>query len=132
MSGSFVAQVDHQGNHAAIRVTDIATGLRFYNELLGLPIERRRGPAENPDVVWMPGVQILRRAQEIPDDQFGVLDHIGIAVKNLDAICKRLDAAGCAIERPRNRLHFAEVGRDVITIFYRDFDGNIVELLEWQ
>ena len=132
MAEPFMAQVDHAGNHSAIRVKDLATALRFYHELLGLPIERRRGPAENPDIVWMPGVQITRRVREIPDGQFGVLDHIGIAVKNLDAICARLDAAGCAIERPRNRLHFAELSRDVVTIFYRDFDGNIVELLEWQ
>ncbi len=132
MSETFTAQVDHGGNHVAIRVKDFATALRFYNELLGLPIERRRGPAENPDIIWMPGVQIIRRAQEIPEGQFGVLDHIGIAVKNLDAICARLNAAGCAIERPRNQLHFPELNRDVITIFYRDFDGNIVELLEWQ
>lgn len=132
MADPFTAQVDHAGNHVAIRVKDFATALRFYNELLGLPIERRRGPSGHPDIVWMPGVQLTRRAQEIPDGQFEVLDHVGIAVKNLDAICARLDAAGCAIERPRNRLHFAELGRDVVTIFYRDFDGNIVELLEWQ
>jgi catechol 2,3-dioxygenase-like lactoylglutathione lyase family enzyme len=132
MSEGFRAEVDHQGNHVAIRVKDFAAALHFYSVLLGLPIERRRGATENPDIVWMPGVQIARRAEEIPDGQYGVLDHIGIAVKNLDAICARLDAAGCTIERPRNQLHFAEVGRDVVTIFYRDPDGNVVELLEWQ
>jgi catechol 2,3-dioxygenase-like lactoylglutathione lyase family enzyme len=132
MADEFRAEVDHWGNHVAIRVKDFAAALHFYNVLLGLPIERRRGAAENPDIVWMPGVQITRRAGEIPDGQYGVLDHIGIAVKNLDAICARLDAAGCTIERPRNQLHFAELGRDVVTIFYRDPDGNVVELLEWQ
>jgi catechol 2,3-dioxygenase-like lactoylglutathione lyase family enzyme len=132
MSESFKAEVDHWSNHVAIRVKDIAASLHFYNHLLGLPIERRRGPAENPDIVWMPGVQITRRDGDIPDDQYGVLDHIGIAVKNLDAIRARLDAASCTIERPRNQIHFTELNRDVVTIFYRDPDGNIVELLEWQ
>ena len=119
MADEFRAEVDHWGNHVAIRVKDFAAALHFYNVLLGLPIERRRGAAENPDIVWMPGVQITRRAGEIPDGQYGVLDHIGIAVKNLDAICARLDAAGCAIERPRNQLHFAELGRDVYERVYR-------------
>lgn len=132
MSDSFRAEVDHWGNHAAIRVKDFAAALHFYNHLLGLPIERSRGPEDNPDIVWMPGVQLTRPAADIPDGQYGVLDHIGIAVKNLDAICARLDAVGCTIERPRNQLHFAQLNRDVITIFYRDPDGNIVELLEWQ
>ena len=131
MSEPFVVEVDHWSNHVAIRVSDIATALHFYHHLLGLPIERRRGPADAPEIVWLPGVQIVRRAQEIPSGQYGVLDHIGLAVKNLDAICARLDAAGCAIERPRGRVHFPELNRDVNTIFYRDPDGNLIELLEW-
>ena len=132
MSEPFIADVDHAGNHVCLKFRDFNAGLHFYHDLLGLPIERRRGPADAPVFVWMPGVQVGHATEDPGALRTAVCDHIGIAVKNLDAICARLDAAGCPIERPRNRLHFEEVARDVITIFYRDPEGNIVELLEWQ
>mgnify|MGYP006204328593 CR=1 FL=1 len=68
----------------------------------------------------------------MPDEQIGHAQLVNGHFRGGAHLCARLDAAGWAIERPRNQLHFAELGRDVVTIFYRDPDGNVVELLEWQ
>ncbi len=131
MSEPFAAEVDHANNHVCLKVRDLDAALGFYRDLIGLPVLRTLGPADGLRFVWLPGLQLARQTEDPGPNPYGVFDHVGIAVQNLDAIRERLDAAGCPIERPHNRLHFAEIGRDVVTIFYRDPDGNLVELLQW-
>ena len=131
MSEPFAAEVDYANNHVCLKVRDLDSALGFYRDLLGLPVLRTLGPTDEPRFVWLPGLQLARQTEDPGPNPYGVFDHVGIAVQNLDAIRERLDAAGCPIERPYNRLHFPEIGRDVVTIFYRDPDGNLVELLQW-
>ena len=131
MSGPFAAEVDFENNHVCLKVRDLDAALRFYRDLVGLPVTRTMGPADDPRFVWLPGLQLGRQTEDPGPNPYGVLDHVGIAVRNLEEIRARLDAAGCPIERPFGKTHFPELNRDVLTVFYRDPDGNLVELLQW-
>ena len=42
-------------NHISIKVKDLEASLRFYRDLLGLPVERR---LEEPEIVWLPGLEL--------------------------------------------------------------------------
>ncbi|MBX6341962.1 MAG: hypothetical protein IRY97_05845, partial [Thermomicrobiaceae bacterium] len=46
-------------------------------------------------------------------------------------VCARLDAAGIAPEVSLRRRGREEVGRDLLMAFYRDPEGNRVELLRY-
>lgn len=131
MSETFVAQIDHENLHVALKVSNMDTMLGFYRDLVGLPLVRWTGEKENPAAVWLPGVQLTRQTGEPGPNPYGILDHIGIALRDLDAVHQRLQAAGHTPERPYGKTHFASVNRDVMTVFYRDPEGNLVEFLQW-
>lgn len=131
MSETFVAEVDSTANHTAVRVADVAAMLRFYHELIGLPISRIQGSPEHPQMVWLPGLQLIRRGEgeeTAPDRHF---DHLALGIQNIEEVCARLDAAGFVAETPLQRRGADEVGRDLKMAFYRDPEGNKVELLKY-
>ena len=130
MAEDFDAGVDLSGNHVALKVHDLAGALRFYHELIGLPVERTRGPAEDPSVYWLPGVQLVR-AEGSRSSAEGNLDHLALGVRNIEEVCRRLDAAGFVAETPLRRGDRAAVGRDLMMAYYRDPEGNRVELLKY-
>lgn len=131
MAAPFIAPIDHENLHVAIRVRDFDQSLAFYRDLVGLPILRWTGEQENPLMVWLPGLQLARREVEPGEHPYAILDHIGIALKDVAAVHERLLAAGHTPERPFSKTHFPSVNRDVQTVFYRDPDGNLVEFLQW-
>ncbi|HLI52530.1 MAG TPA: VOC family protein [Thermomicrobiaceae bacterium] len=130
MPEEFVARVDHEGLHSAIRVRDLEKELHFYHEIIGLPIERIGGSPEHPGTVWLTGLQLVRNpnASTDPDGKF---DHFGIAVDNLEEVCARLDGAGYVAETPLAARSRDEVGRALHMAFYRDPEGNKFELLRY-
>lgn len=129
MSVPFAADVDFANLHTCIRVRDLDRALGFYRDLVGLPVLRWTGERDNPIFVWLPGLQIGRLEGDAQPG--GPLDHIGIALHNLEAVHQRLQEAGYTPERPYSKTHFASVSRDVQTVFYRDPDGILVEFLQW-
>lgn len=131
MAEPFVAAIDYENLHVAIRVRDMDQALAFYRDLVGLPVVRWTGEKDNPIMVWLPGVQLGRREVEPGENPHAILDHIGIALKDVEAVHNRLQAAGLTPERPYGKTHFPSVNRDVQTVFYRDPDGNLVEFLQW-
>lgn len=130
MSEAFIAQTDPTANHAALRVRDMAGALRFYHELIGLPVSRTQGPADDPQVAWLPGLQLIRQsgADLPPDNRF---DHVAIGIRNIEEACARLDRAGFTADTPLQRRSREEVGRDLMMAFYRDGEGNRVELIKY-
>ena len=130
MAEEFTARVELRANHVALRVRDLAGALRFYHELIGLPVERTGGPAENPNIYWLTGVQLMRAEGERSAVE-GNLDHLALGVDNIEAICARLDAAGFAAETTLRRRSRAEIGRELMMAYYRDPEGNKVELLKY-
>ena len=54
------------------------------------------------------------------------LDHIGFEVKNLEALTKKLSAAGVKFDRPYGKLP----GSNVASAFLTDPSGTSIELTE--
>jgi catechol 2,3-dioxygenase-like lactoylglutathione lyase family enzyme len=127
MSDSFTAEVQYTANHTAIRVRDLKKTLEFYSDLIGLPITRVRGPQDNPESVWVPGLQIVVAPETKPGTN---LDHVALGIVNIDEVCQRLDAAGFVAETPLNEQPANDQGgRHLKLAFYHDPEGNKVELL---
>ncbi len=132
MADGFVARVDPSDNHVALKFKDLDTAVHFYHDVLGLPIIRTMGPADNPRAVFVPGVQLGRQTEDPGPNPYGVFDHVGIAVENIEEVCARLDAAGYRAEVPLNKRVFPELdNRELLMAFYRDPEGNRVELVHW-
>ncbi len=126
---SVTAQIDPQYTHAAIRVRDLEAAARFYQEAVGLTVMRVNGDPSRPDAVFLPGLQLIRAADDDVSGK-GALDHVGIGVKNVDAIYASLQAHGAALEGPVTDLS-ARVGRPLRVLFFRDPEGNRVELVDY-
>lgn len=127
MSDSFAAEVQLAANHTAIRVRDLSKALEFYSELIGLPVKRVRGPKDNPESVWVPGLQIVVDPETKPGTN---LDHVALGIVNIEDVCKRLDDAGYVAETPLTEAQPDDQGgRHLKMAFYHDPEGNKVELL---
>jgi catechol 2,3-dioxygenase-like lactoylglutathione lyase family enzyme len=127
MSDNFAAEVQVAANHTAIRVADLNKALGFYSDLLGLPVTRVRGPVDNPDSVWLPGLQIVVD----PEVKAGSnLDHSALGILNIEEACKRLDDAGYQAATPLTEVQPDDQGgRHLKMAFYHDPEGNKVEIL---
>ena len=64
MSDSVGIRIDSAMNHTAVRVKDLEASVRFYHEVLGLPILRTLGDPDNPRVVFLPGVELSQKKEE--------------------------------------------------------------------
>ncbi len=127
MSESFNAEVQLSANHTAIRVSDLTKALGFYSDLLGLPVTRVRGPVDNPDSVWLPGLQIVVDPNVTAGSN---LDHAALGIMNIDEACKRLDDAGYKAATPLTEVQPDDQGgRHLKMAFYHDPEGNKVEVL---
>lgn len=129
MADAFEAQLDPTANHVALKVRDLKTALDFYHGIIGLPISRTSGPPDNPQMVWLPGVQLIRHDGDL--EPGGTFDHVALGVANIEEVCSRLDRAGFQAETPLQRRSREDVGRELMMAFYRDPDGNRVELLKY-
>lgn len=127
MSDTFTADLQPTATHTAIRVRDLNKALEFYSGLIGLPVTRVRGPKDNPDSVWVPGLQLVVD----PNVQQGTnLDHAALGIRNIDDVCKRLDDAGYEAATPLTEVKPDDQGgRHLKMAFYHDPEGNKVELL---
>jgi catechol 2,3-dioxygenase-like lactoylglutathione lyase family enzyme len=70
--------------HVAVRVRDIDWHIRFFREVLGMPIREVDGPADNPRQIWtVGGVQLMADpAFEGPE---GRLAHLGVMTEDLES-----------------------------------------------
>lgn len=84
-----------------------------------------RGPFQAAD---LPGVNLTFGATTEPvvGTRGRALDHIGFEVKNLEAFCKRLEAAGIKFDRPYT--YIPQIGFAIA--FFTDPFGTYVELTE--
>jgi len=131
VSAPFVAKVNAENLHTCIKVKDFGAALAYYHDLIGLPILRRSGTDEEPIFYWLPGIQLARQSEGPGAHPYGVFDHIGLAVDNIEEICARLDAAGHTAETPLGTRSIPGIERQVMNAFYRDPDGNKVEFVHW-
>jgi len=115
-------------HHVSVLVADTRRALRFYRDLLGLPVDPAR-----PDLGY-PGAWLTIGNQQLhllelpnPDSADGRPVHGGrdrhcaFTVNDFDALRSRLESAGVPVTMSRS-------GRRAM--FCRDPDGNALELIE--
>lgn len=130
MSSAFQAEIAPFHHHTAIRVRDMDAMLAFYRDVVGLPFIRQVGDPAAPQVIWLQAVQLIR-SDNPGDPRQGTLDHLAASVLNIDQIAERLTAHGTALEAPVAHSDFPELGLHLANIFFRDPEGNRVELVQW-
>ena len=93
----------------------------------GIPGKRHRSDEETYQAVDLPGVNLnISGVPEVFAPTKGrMLDHIGFEIKNLEAFCKKLQAAGVKFEKPYTKR---ETG--ISEAFLTDPWGTSIELTE--
>ena len=121
--------------HTMLRVRDLDASLRFYTELLGMKLLRRRdypggeftlafvGYGDESECAVLELTHNWGRRDYELGDAFG---HVAIGVDDIHAVCDRLREEGAAITREPGPMKH---GRTVIA-FVEDPDGYKVELIE--
>ena len=91
--------------HAAVRVKDIQWHIRFFEDALGMPLQRFDGPADHPTQVWtIGGVQLISDPSfEGPE---GRMAHLGIMTENLEAALEEVYRWGVT-QLPQGRNWFS-------------------------
>lgn len=115
-------------HHASLIVADTETALRFYRDLLGLPVDGSRPDLGYPGA-WLGVADQQIHLLELPNPDpredrpaHGGRDrHLALLIDDLDALAQALDRAGITYTRSRS-------GRRAL--FCRDPDGNALELIE--
>lgn len=88
-------------DHFALQLPDLAEGLRFFHELLGFKIKRRVNFEGHQIVMLQAGkveIEIWQNPQ--PDgaaSNLGAVHHIGIPVKDLEAVIEYVRQAGIEV-----------------------------------
>lgn len=115
--------------HVSLLVADTAAALRFYRDLLGLPVADNRPDLGYPGAWLELGDQRQIHLLELPNPdadsprpEHGGRDrHVALHVQQLDGLIDQLDAAGIGYTMSRS-------GRRAL--FCRDPDGNALEFIE--
>lgn len=77
--------------HVAIRVKDIHWHIRFFKQVLGMPVREIDGPEDNPNQYWtVGGIQLIATPgfDAPPSNDAGWLAHLGIMVDDLEAVLR--------------------------------------------
>lgn len=131
MSEKFEIKLNPSNFHTAIKVEDMKESIRFYHEILGLPIIRRIPSSDNPEIVFLPGIELSELSEKESSEEPNFFGHIGIAVDNIEEVCKRLEAHGVEFEKPLEEIVFEEIQERLKLAFCRDPDGIMVEFVKW-
>jgi catechol 2,3-dioxygenase-like lactoylglutathione lyase family enzyme len=115
--------------HAGLLVSDLARAKVFYESVLGLSLFPNRPDLPYPGVWYDLGGGQQLHLMQLPDpDAFSTRPehggrdrHIALAVRNMDALKSRLDAAGVKYTASKS-------GR--AALFCRDPDMNTLEFVE--
>jgi len=127
----FAIKVNNGVNHAAVKVKDLAKSVKFYHEIVGLPIIRKIGPADNPRVVFFPGIELSQIKETDTGESPGFFNHIGLAVDNIEETCKHLEAHAVIFDTPLKEIVFEEIPERLQLAFFKDPDGIRIELVKW-
>jgi catechol 2,3-dioxygenase-like lactoylglutathione lyase family enzyme len=130
VESTFKAVINAEQHHTAIRVRDVVKMMSFYGETMGLPYIRQVDDAQGPKQVWYQAVQLIR-ADGTPDPAAGTMDHLAVSVLNIEKIAERLTKAGTVLESSILHSDHPALGLHLDNVFFRDPEGNRVELVQW-
>ncbi len=130
----------HRILHTMLRVEDLEKSLHFYCTHLGMKESRREhfpeggftlsflgyGDEETDTVLELTENSGINRYEA--GSKFG---HIALAVKDIFAVCEKLQIEGISVARAPGPMKFPSTSgqRDLIA-FIEDPDGNQIELIE--
>jgi glyoxylase I family protein len=115
--------------HATFVVQDLPRARKFYEGVLGLPLNSTRPEMSFPGVWYDIGPQQQIHLMQLPSPEFGLQRpehggrdrHIALAVNDLNALVRQMEGAGVGYTMSKS-------GRRAL--FCRDPDGNALEFME--
>lgn len=117
-------------NHLALRVKDLKKVYDFYHKVLGLTVVRITGTEDNPRRVTLEGLE-LSPIRPLSEDTEG-FSHVGFEVSNIEKIYEELKQKGVLFDMPVRDIKMEAEKKAVKILFFRDPDGNRIELVEWR
>ncbi|TLS77373.1 lactoylglutathione lyase [Mariprofundus erugo] len=121
--------------HTMIRVTDLERAIRFYTDVLGMKLLRRKEYPEGRFTLAFVGygdesqtavIELTYNWDTHAYEAGNAFGHIAIGVDDIYAVCERMRLAGGLITREPGPMQH---GTTVIA-FVRDPDGYSIELIE--
>ncbi|TLS66927.1 lactoylglutathione lyase [Mariprofundus erugo] len=121
--------------HTMIRVTDLERAIRFYTDVLGMKLLRRKEYPEGRFTLAFVGygdesqtavIELTYNWDTHAYEAGNAFGHIAIGVDDIYAVCERMRLAGGLITREPGPMKH---GTTVIA-FVRDPDGYSIELIE--
>jgi len=107
-------------------VLDVAASVRFYRDVLGLPLEEVDDSSSDPwtrgrryQAVWQNGRAVFALFAAMPGAEARGI-RVGFLVRDVDRLHRRAVAAGADVLHPPREMPWGRLAR------YRDPDGNIV------
>jgi len=121
--------------HTMIRVGDLDTSIRFYTEVLGMKLLRRKDYPEGKFTLAFVGyadesdsavIELTYNWDTENYDLGNGFGHVAIGVEDIYATCERINASGGLITRKPGPMKH---GSTVIA-FVKDPDGYAIELIQ--
>jgi glyoxylase I family protein len=110
-------------HHVSINVTNAAESIRFYTEVLGLPMREDR-PNFSFGGAWLQAGAQEIHLLEVPDFVAPKGQHFAFAVPDLDACIRQLAGHGVHVSEP------SLIDGICRQAFFSDPTGNLIELNE--
>ncbi|QXH49104.1 VOC family protein [Pseudomonas fakonensis] len=122
-------------DHLVLRVRDLARSMKFYGDVLGCPLDRRREDlgmvhlAAGSSLIDLVAIEgpLGRKGGAAPGREGHNLDHLCLRIEPFDepALRAHLQAAGVQVEPAEQRYGADGEG---LSVYCLDPDGNRVEL----
>ncbi|MGQ9781446.1 MAG: VOC family protein [Nitrososphaeria archaeon] len=118
--------------HTSLYVKDMDAAVKFYTEILGMKLIRRRKetPQDNAERAFLASddgpyrIELTQPKTSRPNTE--KLDHIAFDVENLDGVLEELRQKGVTIVRGPTKVLTAPIR----IAFIKDNDGIMIELIE--
>ena len=117
-------------NHIGIPSADPERTAQFYCDVLGFQLTKR--PAFSFDGRWLyreevgPMIHLIHDVNHVPSSDINTRgSHFAMQCDDIDNVVQQLNERGLAFEQRVLPEH------EIRQIFFRDPDGNVIELGEW-